>query len=166
MGAGGCDSLRLPDLAAQPARQQRAEDEDQLAKCAAGCRVAAATGHPDSQHVAYRDVEEGTPLTLAIRIRTTLTAWRGILDCPGLELRFQDVPLYNSIFRFYDEMFVTPHLYATIGSQAPLLHLRRLGPGGLFDRFASHFDGVWVASIPYAGGEVPRSPWGGAHEPG
>jgi hypothetical protein len=124
------------------------------AKCTAGCRVRAAIGHPNSKHVAYRDEEEGTPLTLAVRIRTTLTAWRDILQFPGFELRFQDVPLYNSIFRFDDEMFVTPHLYATIGSQAPLLHLRRLAPGGLFDRFAAHFDGVWEASTPYGDGET------------
>lgn len=119
------------------------------AKCAAGCRIRAAIGHPDSNHVAYREEEEGTPLTLAVRIRTTLADWRDLLTCPGFELRYQNVPLYNSIFRFDDEMFLTPHLYATVGSQAPLLHLRRLRPGGVFDRFVSHFDAVWAASTPH-----------------
>jgi transcriptional regulator with XRE-family HTH domain len=124
-------------------------------KCGTGCNIRAAIGHPESDHVAYRDVEEGTPLTLAVRIRTTLSTWRVLFDCPGFELRFQDVPLYNSIFRFDDEMFVTPHLYATVGSQAPLLHLRRLGQGGIFDRFASHFDQVWAVSAPLANGDTP-----------
>jgi hypothetical protein len=32
------------------------------------------------------------------------------------QLRYQDVPLYNSVFRFDDEMFVTPHLYGTQGT--------------------------------------------------
>ena len=50
---------------------------------------------------------------------------------PGRRLRLQDAPLYNSVFRFDDEMFVTPHLYATPGRAAPLLHLRRLGPNGM-----------------------------------
>jgi hypothetical protein len=36
--------------------------------------------------------------------------------CDGLELRYQDVPLYDSVFRFDDEMFVTPHLYGTQGT--------------------------------------------------
>jgi transcriptional regulator with XRE-family HTH domain len=126
------------------------------AKCADGCNIRAAIGHPDSPHIAYRDQEEGTPLTLPIRIRTTLTTWADILSCPGFQLRFQNVPLYNSVFRFDDEMFVTPHLFATVGSQAPLFHLRRLGAGGLFDRFASHFDGVWNASVPSQNGEIPQ----------
>jgi hypothetical protein len=125
------------------------------AKCAEGCHIRAAIGHPDSPHVAYRDAEEGTPLTLPVRIRTTLSTWQDILGCPGFELRFQDVPLYNSIFRFDDEMLVTPHLYATVGSQAPVLHLRRLGSSGIFDRFASHLDAVWAVSLPHDGGEIP-----------
>ncbi len=119
------------------------------AKCRAGCAIRAAIGHPDSRHVTYRDEEEGTPLTLTVRIRTTLTTWADLMTSPGFELRYQDVPLYNSVFRFDSEMFVTPHLYATVGSQTPLLHLRRLGPGGLFDRFAAHFEGVWAASTPH-----------------
>lgn len=115
-------------------------------KCQDGTKVRAVIGDPDSEHVAYRDREEGTPLTLAVRIQTTLATWAPLLDCAGFELRQQDVPLYNSVFRFDDEMLVTPHLFATPGSQAPLLHLRRLGPGGLFDRFASHFESVWTVS--------------------
>ena len=87
-------------------------------------------------------------MTLVVRIRTTLETWREIMDCPGFEMRYQDVPLYNSVFRFDNEMFVTPHLYATVGSQAPLLHLRRIGEGGMFDRFASHFERVWADSTP------------------
>ena len=38
------------------------------------------------------------------------------------------------------QVLVTPHLFATPGHSSPLLHLRRLGPNGMFARFASHFD--------------------------
>ena len=115
-------------------------------KCSEGLRVRAAIGDPDSGHIAYRDREEATPLTLAVRIQTTLSTWASLIDLEGFELRYQDIPLYNSIFRFDDEMLVTPHLFATPGSQAPMLHLRRLGPSGLFARFAHHFDSVWERS--------------------
>jgi hypothetical protein len=118
-------------------------------KCGSGMRVRAAIADPDSVHVAYRDREENTPLTLGVRVQTTLTAWAPLIGQECFELRYQDIPLYNSIFRFDDEMLVTPHLYATPGSQAPMLHLRRLGPGGLFSRFASHFDAVWADCRPH-----------------
>jgi hypothetical protein len=119
-----------------------------ITKCDRGLRVRAAIADPDSAHVAYRDTEERTPLTLGVRIRTTLEAWTPILDHPHFELRYQDVPLYNSVFRFDDEMLVTPHLYATPGSHAPMLHLRRLGSAGLFDRFAGHVEAIWSTSRP------------------
>jgi hypothetical protein len=127
-------------------------------KCAEGLKVRACIGDPDGEHMAYRDREEGTPLTLGVRVQTTLSAWAPLLDCAGLSLRYQDVPLYNSVFRFDDEMLVTPHLYATQGSQAPMMHLRRLGPGGLFSRFASHFDAVWAVSRPRAPGPGQAEP--------
>lgn len=131
-------SLQHPELV--PALQ---------AKCGEGLRVRAVIGDPESEHVAYRDREEGTPLTLGVRIQTTLATWQPLLGCEGFELRYQDVPLYNSVFRFDDEMLVTPHLFGTPGSQAPMMHVRRLGPGGLFSRFSSHFDGIWAASRPH-----------------
>jgi predicted DNA-binding transcriptional regulator AlpA len=118
-------------------------------KCADGVKIRAAIGDPGSAHVAYRDREECTPLTLVVRIQTTLRTWAPLLGRDGFELRYQDVPLYNSVFRFDDEMLVTPHLFAMQGSHAPLLHLRRLGPGGLFSRFSSHFDAVWSVSTPH-----------------
>jgi hypothetical protein len=96
--------------------------------------------------VRYRDEEEGEEITLVARVRTTLRDLEPVRGCDGLELRYQDAPLYNSVFRFDDEMFVTPHLYGTPGHAAPLLHLRRLGPAGLFARFEGHFDRVWERS--------------------
>ena len=121
------------------------------AKCEAGTVVRTIIADPESEHVAHRDREEGTPLTLAVRIKTTLDAWRPLLTTPGFALRYQDVPLYNSVFRFDDTMFVTPHLYGVPGSQAPLMHLKRVGPGGLYSRFASHFDSIWDVSTPHTG---------------
>lgn len=55
-------------------------------------------------------------------------------------------PMYNSVFRFDDQMIVTPHLFKRGGFESPTLHLRRLGDGGIFDTFALHFDEVWSTS--------------------
>lgn len=117
-------------------------------KCQSGCTVRLVVADPQSEYVRLRELEEQDPITLTARIQNSLRAFRPLLDCPGVDLRYQDAPLYSSVFRFDDEMFVTPHLFATPGNRAPLFHLRRLGPNGLFSRFASHFEGIWATTTP------------------
>jgi hypothetical protein len=119
-------------------------------KCENGCTVRAAIADPSSPHVAYRDSEEEQPITIVARINSTIKHFTPLVGANGFTVRYQDIPLYNSIFRFDDEMLVTPHLFATPGSSAPLLHLRKLGTNGLFDRFVNHFEDVWKATKPAA----------------
>lgn len=119
-----------------------------LDKCQRGCKIRIAVADPNSDNVHRRDEEEQEPITLVARIESSLRAFEPLLACRGADIRFQDAPLYNSIFRFDDQMFVTPHLYATPGHAAPLLHLRRLGPNGMFSRFAAHFEGIWSDTEP------------------
>ncbi|WP_052021229.1 hypothetical protein [Actinokineospora spheciospongiae] len=118
------------------------------AKCEAGCVVRAAIADPASEHVANRDREEDHPITLVVRIHSTLKALQPLIGHENFHLRYQDIPLYNSVFRFDDQMLVTPHLYATPGSAAPLLHLRNAQSEDLFARFAKHFEDVWVVAQP------------------
>jgi transcriptional regulator with XRE-family HTH domain len=117
-------------------------------KAAAGCQIRIAMADPACQQVADRDAEEHMNGGLVARVRMSGSYFAGLADCEGVELRRHATPLYNSLFRFDDEMFVTPHLYATVGYRAPLLHLRRLGAEGIFDSFAGHFEGVWAAAAP------------------
>jgi transcriptional regulator with XRE-family HTH domain len=126
-------------------------------KCQQGCRVRIALADPKSEHVRRRDEEEHEAITLVPRIQTSMQAFEPLLDCANADLRFQDAPLYNSIFRFDDQMLVTPHLYGMPGRSAPLLHLRRLGPSGIFSRFSAHFEGIWSDSRPI-GPERPATP--------
>ncbi|MEV6521196.1 DUF5919 domain-containing protein [Longispora sp. NPDC051575] len=121
-------------------------------KAHAGCRIRIVMADPASRHVADREAEEDVALTIAVRIHTTLKFFAPLRRQPEVEMRFQDVPLYNSVFRFDGEMLVTPHLYGTQGSQAPLLHLRNLGEDGLYSRFEEHFDAIWEKSLPIPDG--------------
>jgi hypothetical protein len=123
-------------------------------KCANGCRIRAIIADPRSRHVDDRDREEGQPITLVARIGTTMKYFHPLRDCSDFEMRYQDVPLYNSVFRFDDQMLVTPHLYATPGSAAPMIHLRRLAPNGMFSRFAKHFEDVWSVTA-----EIDEADW-------
>jgi transcriptional regulator with XRE-family HTH domain len=126
-------------------------------KCERGCRVRMVLADPDCEQVRLRDEEEAEPITLVARIQTSLRAYEPLLACGNAEIRYQTAPLYNSVYRFDDEMFMTPHLYATPGHAAPLFHLRRLGPNGMFSRFASHFEGIWADSKPI-GQDQARKP--------
>ncbi|MEV3951854.1 hypothetical protein AB0K57_30115 [Streptomyces halstedii] len=53
-----------------------------------------------------------------------------------------------SVFSFDDEMLVTPHLSSLLGHESPMLHLRRLGDDGLYDRFAGHVTALWASGRP------------------
>jgi hypothetical protein len=117
-------------------------------KAKKGCRIRIGLADPTSLHVRARDEEEHQAITLVARIQSTLEWLEPVLQHDEIDARFQDVPLYSSIFRFDDQMLVTPHLFATPGHSAPLLHLKRLGPNGMFSRFAAHFEGVWADTRP------------------
>lgn len=117
-------------------------------KAANGCKIRIALADPTSAVVQMRDEEEQLDGTLPARIRTTLYHFRGLHNLTGIEIRYHSTVMYNSVFRFDNEMLVTPHLYGLHGSKAPLLHLRFLGASGLFANFATHFEAVWNTTTP------------------
>lgn len=123
-------------------------------KGATSCKVRIAFADPICEMVRIRDEEEGLGGTLPGRIKNCLYHFQSLLGHPGIEIHYHSTPLYNSLFRFDNEMFVTPHLYSLHGSKAPLLHLRRLEEDGLFDNFVSHFEAVWKTTVPVGGWNV------------
>jgi transcriptional regulator with XRE-family HTH domain len=117
-------------------------------KAMASCTIRIAIADPTSTYVQERDREERLGGTLAARIQTTLYHFQDILDCPGIEVRFHSTPLYNSVFRFDNEMFTTPHLFGLHGSKTQLQHLHRLQSDGIFASHLSHFEAVWATTKP------------------
>jgi transcriptional regulator with XRE-family HTH domain len=110
---------------------------------ASGLKARLLFGDPDSRTVAWRGDEEGIGEHLAARIRLTLTYMRPVLGVPGIEVRQHDSVLYNSIYRFDDEMLVNTHVVGSPAPRNPVLHLRRTDQGTLFDHYLSSFDRVW-----------------------
>lgn len=117
-------------------------------KAAAGCSIRIILADPRSQMANDRDVEEGLNGGLIARIGTSLTYLRPLIGTPNVELRLQTIPMYNSIFRFDDNMLVTPHLHTKPGRLAPLFHFRRKVDDGIFDTYAGSFDEVFSDSKP------------------
>ncbi|MEU9099139.1 XRE family transcriptional regulator [Streptomyces sp. NPDC048361] len=122
-------------------------------KAESGCRVRFLLGDPDGEVTRQREAVEDVALTVSTRIRITQEHLARLGAVDGLEARFSapgdavnHVSL--SVFRFDGDALVTPHLARLVGHDSPLLHLRRHGPGGMFDRFAEHAEELWVRGVP------------------
>jgi ADP-ribose pyrophosphatase YjhB (NUDIX family) len=94
-------------------------------KAESGCRVRLALGDVDSDEVRRRGEEEHFGLGIDSRVSLALKHLEPILDQPGVEIRLHRTTLYNSLFRFDDQILVNTHLWGMSAFQAPLLHLRR-----------------------------------------
>lgn len=117
-------------------------------KAQAGVRVRIVLGDPDSPEAALRGAEERLGDALAARISMAMAYYRPLLGVPGVEFHQHRTTLYNSIFRFDDEMLVNQHVYGAYGYLAPILHLRRDPAHDMFDMYATSFERVWEASRP------------------
>ncbi|WP_433233648.1 XRE family transcriptional regulator [Micromonospora sp. CA-248260] len=118
------------------------------AKAAAGMRVEILLGDPESPEVAQRGADEGIGDAMAGKVRNVLAFYQRLRDVPGVNVHFHRTTLYNSIFRFDDEMLVNSHVFGFPAAHTPVMHLRRLAGGDLFDTYADSFDRVRESSLP------------------
>ncbi len=115
-------------------------------KASAGVAIRIALADPEASETTARSIEEQLgPGGMAARILLHFTPLKNL---SGVEIRHYASPMYNSVFRFDEEMLVTPHLYSTPGYRAPLLHLRRGAADGPFEQFAGHVERLWSISTP------------------
>ena len=119
-----------------------------------GVKVRLCFGDPSSEAVAVRDCEERLGGTLPAKIRASLTYYRDLTALDRIEIRLHGTTLYNSLFRYDDEILVNGHLYGDPASLNPTLHLRRIDGGTLFDHYVTGFNRVWNSAHPWLGAEV------------
>ncbi|NKQ55420.1 helix-turn-helix transcriptional regulator [Amycolatopsis sp. K13G38] len=119
-------------------------------KAANGARIRLLFGDRDAPAVIQRSTDEGIgPRTISAKIDHALAYFRKLEGTPGIEIRTHGTVLYNSIFRFDDEMIANPHVYGKMAAHAPALHLRRLSAGDLFTTYADSFTAVWESAKPH-----------------
>ncbi|MGH2941243.1 MAG: DUF5919 domain-containing protein [Solirubrobacteraceae bacterium] len=139
--------LFLPDGRADLGTVLRQKTEE-------GVQVRLLLGEPSSEAVALRGREEGTGEGMAARVRLALHLLRDVVEAPGVQLRLHETTLYNSIYRFDDELLVNAHAYGAVAAQSPVLRLRRIAGGRLFDHYMASFERVWQDAAPAAADEA------------
>lgn len=72
-----------------------------------------------------------------------LAYYSPLVGTEGIEFRLHGTSLYNSVFRYDDEMLVNQHAYGTYGYIAPILHLKKSPSSDLFDTYMKSFSLVW-----------------------
>jgi len=118
-------------------------------KAESGVRIRLLISDPDCEAVALREEEEETgPGVVAARVRNVLALLRPLRTVDGIEFRLHDTCLYASIFRSDDDMIVTPHVYGAAGTNAPVLHLRKIPGGDLVSLYRESFEKVWSSARP------------------
>ncbi|WP_309240965.1 DUF5919 domain-containing protein [Nocardia sp. BSTN01] len=115
-----------------------------LRKATDGCRVRFLIGDPQSQATRDREAEEAVPLTLSTRIAVTVGELTKLRGNDGIQARYGTGHVNLSVFRFDNDMIVTPILARHVGHDAPMLHVRREQDDGMFDRFIEHVEELWT----------------------
>jgi transcriptional regulator with XRE-family HTH domain len=119
-----------------PLLQSRAE---------AGARVRLLLGDPDGANLSARDREYKIGGGVAGRVRAVLAYYQAVSEV--VEIRLHDTPLYNSIYRFDDEMLVNVHAYGILAAYTPVIRLRRVD-GAYFNTYQESFERVWGSARP------------------
>lgn len=117
-------------------------------KAESGVSIRVLLGDPACPAVAARGEEEGVGDAQAAKVRNALVHYEGAAEIPGVAVHLHSSTLYTSIYRFDDEMLVNTHVYGFPGGHAPVMHLRELGAGILFQTYTESFEKVWAGSEP------------------
>ncbi|MFC0526256.1 helix-turn-helix domain-containing protein [Phytohabitans kaempferiae] len=114
----------------------------------AGATLKILVGDPASVGVATRGADEGIGDAIPAKINNVLAWYEKLRGVERATVALHSTTLYNSIYRFDDEMLVNTHVYGNPAAHAPTLHLRRLSGGDLFDLYVESFDRVWSKAKP------------------
>jgi hypothetical protein len=117
-------------------------------KAAAGCRARIAIGDPNGECIQARGREERFGHGIVTRCELALMHYRPLFGHQRISIHVHDTTLYNSIYRFDDELLVNTHVWGWNAFAAPVLHIRRLAGGRLFSTYLQSFDAIWEQSKP------------------
>jgi len=112
-------------------------------KVASGTEVRVCLGDPDSEPVALRGREEGDSDGMI-----AANYAKAIQRVDDGAVRLSGATLYNSLFRFDDEVLVNSHFWGNPAADSPVYHFRRQGDRGIAATAIRSFERVWEAAQP------------------
>jgi len=115
-------------------------------RATAGARIRLLLGDIQGEQLAARDKERAIGGGVRGRVQSVLTHYHPLSDV--VEIRLHDTPLYNSIYRFDDDMLVNVHVYGLLAAYTPVLRLKCID-GAYFNTYVESFEQVWATARPY-----------------
>ena len=113
-------------------------------KAAGGTKIRIMLADPDHPAAELRGREERLFDGIPGRIKMAWAYYRPLVSVDGVEFRMHGTSLYNSIFRYDDQMLINQHIYGAYGYIAPILHLRKVPGADLFETYLKSFDLIWT----------------------
>lgn len=117
-------------------------------KAGEGVKFRLLVGDESSQAVKQRAIDEGTPGGLEGRIQLMRRYLSEVAGLDGVEVRTHSTVLYNSIYRFDDNLLVNGHAHGALAGQSPVLHLRKAPNGQMWNHYMRSFELTWKNSNP------------------
>lgn len=107
-----------------------------------------AVGDETSAAVVQRAIEEGTTGGLEGRIQMMRRYLSKVASLPNVEVRTHGTILYNSLYRFDDQLLVNGHAYGSLAGENPVMHLRKVPGGQMWEHYMQSFERVWQEATP------------------
>ncbi|SFK52784.1 Transcriptional regulator, contains XRE-family HTH domain [Amycolatopsis sacchari] len=117
-------------------------------KAAEGVRFRLLVGDEKAPAVIQRAIDEGTPGGLEGRVQLMRRYLSEVTHLPGVEVRTHGTILYNSIYRFDDRLLVNGHAHGALAGQSPVLFLKRMPNGPMWQHYMKSFERVWNEAQP------------------
>jgi hypothetical protein len=117
-------------------------------KAAQGVRFRFLVGDEKSPAVIQRAIDEGTPGGLEGRIQLMRRYLSEVSGLAGVEVRTHGTILYNSIYRFDDQLLVNGHAHGALAGQSPVMHLKQRPTGPMWQHYMRSFERTWSEGIP------------------
>lgn len=112
-------------------------------KASSGTKVRIMLADADHPAMELRGREERLFEGIPGRIKMAWAYYRPLIGLDGIEFRMHGTSLYNSIFRYDNQMLVNQHIYGAYGYIAPILHVRRVADADLFETYMKSFERIW-----------------------